>query len=387
MGCGALQPPAPAVAPGASAEVEKLVVLPQQRAPTTVPGAPAELEGVHVVIESGEGSAAQAAAPVEDLIVQLLQAPGVGFHVVPSGVAATLTLAIRLQVSPVAAQYGNGMTCFTGVNGRGSFALQEAGKAAESGTFEIDHQPAPMVANRCAEASDAPFESAVYGSSDLVDAFARLLARRNGSDAVRSFWLAALASSNVRLSGRAAKALGDLGGSQVVDKLIEVSATEALKKIGKPAVESLVRALKAESPSKRLWAADVLAEIGDTRAVAPISELLQDAEKRVRLGAAAALVRLGDASKLGVLTSAIDDPKEDTRSSAAVYLGSTKNDRAIDVLIAKLETEKVLIVRSNIQSGLQRATGQSFGYDAAAWRKWWQSARPAPSAAAAEGAR
>ena len=114
-------------------------------------------------------------------------------------------------------------------------------------------------------------------------------------------------------------ALGEIGGAAAVDLLIQslkdesvlvrYRTAETLGRIGGPdAVDALIGLLKdggwvappaskGKPPGKKVWvrqkAIEALAEIGDARAVAPITEALNDKQEAVRQAAQKALHRLG----------------------------------------------------------------------------------------------
>jgi len=70
-------------------------------------------------------------------------------------------------------------------------------------------------------------------------------------------------------------------------------AAAALVKIGEPAVEPLIQALKDEDDTARELAAAALANIGDTRAVEPLIQALKtDKNKEVREDVKKALEKL-----------------------------------------------------------------------------------------------
>lgn len=85
-----------------------------------------------------------------------------------------------------------------------------------------------------------------------------------------------------------AETLGNIGDTRAVEPLIDALCQsedefeeevieEALVKIGKPAVEPLIKALQQEDELYCRWGlAKVLGDIGDGRAVEPLTELLED---------------------------------------------------------------------------------------------------------------
>jgi len=84
-------------------------------------------------------------------------------------------------------------------------------------------------------------------------------------------------------------------------------ATGALIRIGAPAVEPLIQALKDKDPVIRFGAADALGGIGDKRAVEPLIEALKDEDAAVRAWAALALGNIGDERAVEPLTKALKD--------------------------------------------------------------------------------
>jgi len=99
----------------------------------------------------------------------------------------------------------------------------------------------------------------------------------------------------------AAKALGEAKDARAVEPLIAAlgdkgcghTAANALAKIGKPAVETLIVALKNENPFVRRNAAKALGEIKDFSAEEPLTSALKDESPAVRRNASIALREMG----------------------------------------------------------------------------------------------
>ena len=85
--------------------------------------------------------------------------------------------------------------------------------------------------------------------------------------------------------------IGGLGLGQGVVVFGQV-ALPSLCRIGEPAVEPLIQALKDEDKRVRLGAARVLGDIGDGRAIEPLTKSLKDRNKDVREAAKQALEKL-----------------------------------------------------------------------------------------------
>lgn len=141
----------------------------------------------------------------------------------------------------------------------------------------------------------------------------------------------------------AAKALGEAKDARAVEPLIAAlgdkgcghTAANALAKIGKPAVEPLVVALKNENPFVRRNAAEalgeILGEIKDASAVKPLVDALKDDDLIVRRNAAKALGKIKDASAEEPLTSALKDESPAVRRNAAIALREMGKPEAVVV--------------------------------------------------------
>jgi HEAT repeat protein len=97
----------------------------------------------------------------------------------------------------------------------------------------------------------------------------------------------------------AATALGRIGDARAVEPLIRAlkgplggRAAEPLKEIGEPAVGALIQVLKYKDSNVRRNAAWTLGEIGDARAIEPLSELERHAERELREAAKEALKKI-----------------------------------------------------------------------------------------------
>jgi HEAT repeat protein len=130
-----------------------------------------------------------------------------------------------------------------------------------------------------------------------------------------------LQDPDVKVRKSAAWALGQIGDSRAVEPLIVAfhdlswdvlqSVRKALRQIGAPAVEPLIVALKHPDWFMRINAADVLGELGDSRAVGPLIAVLDNPEIGVRWRAVRALDKIGDPCALPALERlAREDPSK-----------------------------------------------------------------------------
>mgnify|MGYP003881496055 CR=1 FL=1 len=165
-------------------------------------------------------------------------------------------------------------------------------------------------------------------------------------------------------------------------------AAEALVKIGKPAVEPLITALKDENRYVQTMAAEALGKIGDQRAVEPLITALKDVLKDeddserylvsqsvVAFAAAEALSQIGKPA-VEPLISALKDENSDVRYYAAYAFSKMKDPwvvgpRAVEPLISLLK-DRNRGTRWNALKALRRVTGKNFGEDPTKWQKWWE---------------
>jgi HEAT repeat protein len=144
----------------------------------------------------------------------------------------------------------------------------------------------------------------------------------------------------------AAEALGEIGDSVAVGPLItalendEISgvrwkAAVALSKIGTPAVDALIGALRHDDDDVRWKAAIALGEIGDPRSINPLLILLCDEDRFVKSHAALALGAIGEPA-VNPLIRALREGDGNLRWGAAIALGKIRDPRSIEPLIRAL---------------------------------------------------
>lgn len=139
----------------------------------------------------------------------------------------------------------------------------------------------------------------------------------------------------------AATILGEIGDSSAVEPLVRAlkdanddlrcQASGAIAKFGPAVVEPLAAILADPDPDVRIVAAGVLGDIGEASAVEPLIGALHDRNDDVRGAAAGALFRMGDAA-IDPLIGATKDSDRNVRLYAAGALKYIGDPRAIDAL-------------------------------------------------------
>jgi HEAT repeat protein len=158
----------------------------------------------------------------------------------------------------------------------------------------------------------------------------------------------------------AAEAMAAIGDVRAVDALItalahateprvSLVAAEALVQIGRPAVESLIVALRDSHYENRPDAARVLGQIGDARALEALTAALQDGDYIVRRAAAEALDGMGWRPRKDETSARYWVAKQEWKRCAAI------GGPAVGPLIAELRpdnvTERLVVEEALVRIG------------------------------------
>lgn len=177
-------------------------------------------------------------------------------------------------------------------------------------------------------------------------AIERMKAERDIDGLIRALkdsdeWLPFLASSE----------LGELGDDRAVEPLTEMlhhhaepdcrlEAAGSLAAIGNPrAIEPLVSALDDSNYNVRYAVARDLGKFGSA-AVEPLLTALTDPNANMRIGAARALAAIGDSRTVIPLARALTDEYVDVRLAAGEGLQKFGDERAVELLTADLNDER-----------------------------------------------
>lgn len=135
------------------------------------------------------------------------------------------------------------------------------------------------------------------------------------------------------------EAFGQIGDPRAIDPLLDAlgdrtllkDVSQALARIGSPAVDSLVELLSDRNPTAREIAIKTLIEIGDPSAVEAIIERLNDTRKSIQGLAATALEAIGEPA-IEPLIQTLHDPDDDKRAGAAAVLRKIGGARVVDLM-------------------------------------------------------
>jgi HEAT repeat protein len=178
--------------------------------------------------------------------------------------------------------------------------------------------------------------------------------------------------------GEAALALGEIGDRRTIEplkKLLETDditdracAAVALAKLGdKDGADILKKMLHDKEEAN--YGARALSQSPDTRALPWLLNMLKE-NLHGRTYAVRALGKIGDKRASNTLTSLLQDKDEYVREAAIEALQELKEERAVTPLIEVLACDPDDDVRQAAHDALHEITGQNFGWNWQAWRRW-----------------
>ena len=147
----------------------------------------------------------------------------------------------------------------------------------------------------------------------------------------------------VRFRGQATDGLVEMLRDE--DPEVRHRAREVLQRLGPEAIEYKRKALKSRDAETRRKAAETLGEIGDPRALKPLTKALRDRDQSVREAAWRALVKLGEVSTevlrrepggVDRLIKALRDRDPMVRRGAVQTLGEIENERVREGVVQRL---------------------------------------------------
>lgn len=124
------------------------------------------------------------------------------------------------------------------------------------------------------------------------------------------------------LAGEILRKLGWETGEEeeLAQRLVRQGKWDEAARLGKPAVQPLLSALRDAEPERRRMAASALGTVGDPSAAESLISALQDGDAGVRCKAAWALGKLGGEKAVVHLVEALQDDDADVRARAAASL-------------------------------------------------------------------
>jgi len=137
------------------------------------------------------------------------------------------------------------------------------------------------------------------------------------------------------------------------DKSVREQATLALSSIGKAAIEQLTAAMKEKKWETRYRAAEALGKIADERVVQPLISALKDNRDHVRYMAAKGLREIGDSDATEPMVILLKDENRYVRMMAATVLGTIGGKKVNTALRNALESEEDEKVKEAINEAMK----------------------------------
>jgi len=292
------------------------------------------------------------------------------------------TLTITLTIKPIAKDYAGAISdCYTSAEASGRATLAAPGHLKL--VMDLSHTiHGAQIISECPTSPDeAPLEAAWAGAVMPV---------------LRDWWgspalVSALQSESYRLRSQATNQLVQMGpeGAAALPVLIEMlgaadpstraAAAQTLGSFGPAAAEAvpaLIEALEDTNPNVRYSAVTALGEIGGSEVVEPLAACLHSSDSYERSVAAEALADVGREAAPAVpdLIGVIHDDFKQVGWFAVEALGAIgpEAEEAVPVLIELLEADD-WTYHSDAALALTSITGEDFGEDGAAWRRWYES--------------
>ncbi len=183
----------------------------------------------------------------------------------------------------------------------------------------------------------------------------------------------------------AARFLGDWGdasAAEPLEKVLKDSADAAREQIlfayakrkGADGASKLEEQLSDAHPRIRAAALLALARIG--KAAPHLAQAAKDKTPEPRIAAAEASMTAGTESILETATVLLPDKDWRVRAATVEALEEAWDKRAVELLVGRFAQEDGRL-RLDIALALQRMTGKDLGFDAKAWKAWWDASREA----------
>jgi HEAT repeat protein len=136
------------------------------------------------------------------------------------------------------------------------------------------------------------------------------------------------------------------------DKSVREQAMLALSSLGKSAIEPLSEAMKEPKWETRYRAAEALGKIADEKAVQPLIQGLKDNREHVRYMAAKGLREFGDSDTIDPMIILLKDENIYVRMMVARALGAIGGTKVNTALAKALEAEKNDKVKEAIRESM-----------------------------------
>ncbi len=322
--------------------------------------------------------------PIADEIKGVLDRIGVE-TTIGENAGCQANLKISLEMTPYGESVSGAGTCYFDASAQGQAILSASGE--KDLAFDLIRKFSPATGYGITFVYSCPAKEEADYASAWGYAVAPMIAEWWGAPGLVS----ALRSDNYALSNASTGKLAELGaGADVVPVLIEMlsdvtpsvreAAARTLGRFGPAAADAVPALIKlVDDPDFGVQQQTILAlgYIGDERAVPVLMGLLESSNQGIMSTACSALGAIGEkaAPAVPLLMNAVKSDDYSTASGALDALSAIgpAAKEAVPTLIEMMEMgEQSKISGWIVGNTLEDITGQKFGDDAAAWRKWYE---------------
>jgi HEAT repeat protein len=168
-----------------------------------------------------------------------------------------------------------------------------------------------------------------------------------GHDVVTPLVDLAQSADDERVTAAAIDALNQLGTDAMEALIAEMAGLDLGEdqQADWAKAKAFAKALSSDVPELRMAAANALGELGKTDVLPKLLERLDDSDPRVRARVARACGRLEDARATDALIERLSDPKAEVRREAAEALGTIGNRQALTALLDMFDDDRAPIRR------------------------------------------
>ncbi|HID42803.1 MAG TPA: HEAT repeat domain-containing protein [Archaeoglobaceae archaeon] len=173
------------------------------------------------------------------------------------------------------------------------------------------------------------------------------LEKKGDAESVKKIYMS---SKNEAVRGRALEVLGEIGGEDAIEFLIDIVLNEDSEVLKSAAAGTIAW---ADEKSLRTFL-EKIEGIKIKKAtwilVDHLIEILKNEDSSLRMNAAIALGRLGDKRAAKHLIRVLSDPSPKVRRAAAISLGMLGDNEAVEPLIERLEDENADVIIASLEA-------------------------------------
>lgn len=309
---------------------------------------------------------------------------GLGYEVEESrSNSSDLSIEIEYNISPLSAVYSGAGNCFTGASISGDIIITRSG-IPKSKRFKGREEVSAAIGSFCnRRPENAPFQEAL-DNSNLLTTMLDLITAMDNIPAIKKLVISLSVMPQNRSIQKRIIQIGKLSIPELLELLksdrtsseAKVSSIKILGEIGidsDSVTDTIIHHLKFGEKGARLWSAHALGLLKTEKAVDHLAQVLKSENKwcYLREKAIWALGEIGYKGSVPVLKEVLYSQDTDCIPDGVPYALEKIGGHAVIKLILKCLDDERYMVQLNASFALQKLSGQNFGLQKEAWKKWW----------------